>query len=142
LRGMPPQADATALVALRAPPAGLLNVATVVSVLILGVLWWGSYRLDDVDVEASGAILLAAPTLLAAYIARPGEHELVSLVQSGIRLMVGIAGLLIFLGAGALAFGYECDELRDVWGALRIAAVGPATVLLISTVAARRSVRG
>jgi hypothetical protein len=44
LRRLPPQAYATARVQLRASPSGVLNAATFVAVLIVGVLWWGSHR--------------------------------------------------------------------------------------------------
>lgn len=138
LRKLPPQAYATARVQLRASPSGLLNAATFVAVLIVGVLWWGSYRANSISqADAAAAILLAAPTLLAAYIARPGEHELVGVALSGVRLLIAMAGLLMFVAAASLAFGYADEQLGNTWCVLRWAALAPAAGLLWASVRVR-----
>jgi hypothetical protein len=138
LRLLPPQAYATARVQLSASASGLLNAATFVGVLIVGVLWWGSYRTGTISqADAAAAILLAAPTLLAAYIARPGEHELVGVVLSGVRLLIAAAGLLMFVAAASLAFGYDACQLHSLWTVLRWAALAPAGGLLWTSVRVR-----
>jgi hypothetical protein len=139
LRKLPPQAIATARLQLRASPSGMLNAATIVATLIVGVVWWGSYRTAHISqADAAAAILLAAPTLLAAYIARPGEHELVTMVLSGVRILIAVAGLVMFVAAASLAFGYDECQLEVLWKILRWVAIVPALALLWSSFRVRR----
>jgi hypothetical protein len=139
LRDLPPQTYATARVKLRVDPSGLLNAAVLVALLITGILFWGQERWDNIQQEdAAAAILLAVPTLVAAYLARPGEHQLVSLLLTGVRFCVALSGALMFVAAASVAFGYrKTGQLGDIWCVVKWASVAPLGVLALSSLAVR-----
>jgi hypothetical protein len=95
--GMPQDAIGTASVSLRARRPGLLRAALVLALLTSILLSLGVWRIHAIESDPASpiALLALAPALLAAYLARPGEHELVS------ALLVGVRGLVVVVGASA-----------------------------------------
>jgi len=87
-----------AWVKLRARRAGFLTGALVASVITTTMLWLASFRTSDVlqdgKSEAGAAALLLIPTLLAAYIARPGEHAITSKMLRWARFALVTDGII------------------------------------------------
>lgn len=137
LRKLAPQAHATARVQLCASPGGTLNAAVCVALLIVAIFFWGQSRVGKIEADAAAAILLAVPTVIAAYISRPGEHELVSVVLGGVRVLVACSGVLMFVAAASVAFGYKDGELANVWCYLKFASLLPAAGLVWSSLRVR-----
>jgi hypothetical protein len=81
------------------PMAALL--VTVANTLILGagVAWTDEINASD---DVTAALLLGVPALLAAYLARPGEHRLVSRLLLGIRVLVAGSLVLSLVGIGLI----------------------------------------
>jgi hypothetical protein len=90
-------------VRLRATRRGLVTVGSAIAAFTAVVFWLGQGRLSHVEGAAAAAILLAAPALLVAYLARPGEHAIASIMLSGFRLLLAMSALCLFIGAGAIA---------------------------------------
>lgn len=89
-----------------------LGIAT--SLLLTGGVIFRGAVSDPND--ASATLLVAIPALLAAYLAKPGEHRLVTRLLSGVRLLVVGIGTLAFLAAVTLAVRIDPDtEMLAVW---------------------------
>jgi len=86
-------------------------------------------KTDSGSREAGAALLLLLPTLLVAYLARPGEHVLATWLLFYTRLVLGLVGVCSFLAAAMLAAGYRGSTLHDAWLILAWAATACASVL-------------
>lgn len=97
-----PGSSAEVLVTLTASPRGIVSACAVASVIITLLLCSISvvsqHRLTALDASVSPvlAVLLAVPTLIAAYLARPGEISLVSRILRPVRLLLFISALSVY----------------------------------------------
>ncbi len=76
--GMAQDAIGTTSVRLRPRRAGLIRAAALLGLLTAAILTAGSSQIGSVNKDAAASItlLVVVPALLAAYLPRPGEHEL------------------------------------------------------------------
>jgi hypothetical protein len=81
--------------------------------------------------EAAAALLLLLPTILVAYLIRPGEHALATWLLLGVRAILLVVGLCSFLAAATLAADFGRDALHDRWVILSWIATGGAAVLAL-----------
>ena len=68
--------------------------------------------------EAPTTVLALVPGLLAAYLVRPGEHDLVTAALGGVRVLVLATAASALTAAALLAGGVEGAGLRYSWAAL------------------------
>jgi hypothetical protein len=134
LRKLPAEAQADAFVSFRASPGGVLYQACLLAWCIFALLLLGRGELHGLQTDAAAALLLAVPTALAAYIARPSEHPVASQALSGVRVLVGLSGLFLFIGAWRVVFGGETGTVQSRWADLRWPA-GVIALLLSMSVA-------
>jgi hypothetical protein len=131
--GMAQDAIGTTLVRLRPRRAGLIRAAALLGLLTAAILTAGAIRVGKVDNDAAASItlLVVVPALLAAYLARPGEHELASTILAGVRAVVVFIGLLAVVAAGSLVIGLGAAAERRLWWSLAgLAWLGAGTLLL------------
>ncbi len=92
-----------AWVKLRARRAGFLVGALVASLITTAVLSLAAIAapqiLSEGNPEGAIAVLLLLPTLLAAYVARPGEHAITSRMLRWARIALVLDGMLPFISA-------------------------------------------
>jgi hypothetical protein len=132
--GAPPAVTGPVWVQVRAVRAGFLRSALVLSALVAALLAVGEERLPVITskAEAAAALLLAIPTLLAAFLIRPGEHEMVSRMLVGVRaLLVGSAACTL-VAAALISGGYGLDTATHVWNLGKWVAAGLAGAMLAS----------
>lgn len=127
-------ANAQVRVATRARRPGILRAAPAVACLTALMLTGGAFRLTQLLKDTGGAatLLVLVPALLAAYVARPGEHGLVTELLLGVRRMLFISGALATAAAAALVVKLRDDTLLAVWWSLTGAAWAVAVVLVLS----------
>lgn len=134
-----PEADSfAAVVKVRPSPDGVMRASAasaVFTTILLLIASAGSHRLDDDQLGPSITLLLVLPGVVSTYLARPGEHSMVSLVLRGTRVLMLSSAIIIYLAAGTLAMGVDGTALRTAWLALAAVSAFPAMVL---TVAVRR----
>lgn len=128
--------DATAQVrvATRARRPGILRAAPAVAILNALMLTGGAFRLTELLADSGGAatLLVLVPALLAAYVARPGEHGLVTELLLGVRRALFLSGALSTAAAAALLVQLRGDVLEATWWALTGLAWGVALILVVS----------
>jgi hypothetical protein len=117
-----------AWVKLRARRAGFLTGALVASLMTTVMLALAAYKapevLRDGKSEAGAAALLLIPTLLAAYIARPGEHAIASKMLRWARFALVADGILPALAVYFLiTTGGESDPTTTL-------AFGPVSIVI------------
>lgn len=112
------------------------------ALLVVALLAVGMTRLDELITaqyssqgETAAALLLITPTLLAAYIVRPGEHRLASKILVGVRCLVVGTAFCAIVAVGVLAAGYNLATSEAIWWvdlglAICIAAALLASLLL------------
>jgi hypothetical protein len=115
---------AFARVEMRVRRDGLLRGARWIglsSAVVLTAAWFG---LPDIARGSRDVapLILVVPSVLAAYIGRPGEHPLVSLLLRPTRVLLVASGLLSFIGAAALAANPSIQTLRWALGAAAVLA--------------------
>lgn len=118
--GVEPGSVADVVVDLHARRSGLLRAAVFVSglssLLLLGADFHLARLASPGQAEAAATILLLVPTLLAAYVVRPGEHHLATSMLVGVRLLVVMSASATVFGAGLLAVGYsERTWVDEIW---------------------------
>lgn len=95
-----------------------------------GYVWQREFgKLEEVNVEALGAVLLLVPGLAAIYVSRPGEHGLAARFAFGTRFATVMAAGAAVLATMTLALGLTGDVLAGWWGGLCIAAGLPTLYL-------------
>jgi hypothetical protein len=117
----------------RAELIGLPLTAPALGVLTATILLVGSARTSQVSKEAGAALLLIGPTLLAAFLAGPGEHPMTTRLLLGVRVLVVLSGLTSLIAAGALAGQYGA-KLECIWTGATIASCVFAALLLAGLV--------
>ena len=118
--------------------------AFLTALLVVALLAVGLTRLDDLigdqhanQSQTAAALLLITPTLLAAYLARPGEHRLASKILIGVRCLVVGTAFCAVVAVGVLAASYSrCTSLTIWWADLGLA-TSIAIALLASLVLPR-----
>jgi hypothetical protein len=128
--------DATAQVwvATRPRRPGILRAAPAVATLNALMLTGGAFRLSELLKDSGGAatLLVLVPALLAVYVARPGEHGLVTELLLGVRRALFLSGALSTAAAAALLVQLGGDTLEAVWWALTGVAWAVALILVLS----------
>ena len=137
-----PQADSyTATLRVRPSAEGLLRASAAsatISTLLLLVAAAGAHRLGDEGLGPSVTLLLVLPGLVSTFLARPGEHSLVSFMLRGIRVLTLFSALLTYVAAGLLAMGVSGAALRLSWLGLAVVSMVPAVALIGAVLSARR----
>jgi hypothetical protein len=136
--------QAKAVIYLRRQRDTFLLSAFLTALLVCLLLAVGLTRLDSLlgdehtgQSQTAAALLLITPTLLAAYIVRPGEHRLAAKILSGVRMLVVGTAFCAVVAVGVLAAGYSSGTSRLIWSIdLGIASV-IAVALLASLVLPR-----
>lgn len=133
--GVPAGITAQAVIYLRRRRDGYLAAAFLTGLLITALLAAGLARLDQISSPAqsqtAATLLLVVPTLLAAYIVRPGEHRLATRVLLGLRLLVIVEAACAVVATGLLAGGFTGSELKCAWTVdLVVSAVATAALMV------------
>jgi hypothetical protein len=111
-------------------------------VLFLGDIFLGRLqRAAHSDVEGAVALLLVAPSLITAYLVRPGEHAIASSLLRVHRYLAGTSGLLTYLAAAALVLNWKGFALREIWSIVTSMALLIAVILTVGVDAARNDTR-
>lgn len=133
--------DATAQVRVATRPRrpGLLRAAPAVATLNALMLTGGAFRLTELLDDSGGAatLLVLVPALLAAYVARPGEHGLVTELLLGVRRALFLSGALSTAAAAALLVQLGGNTMEAVWWTLTGIAWAVALILALSFVLPR-----
>jgi hypothetical protein len=135
---------AKAVIYLRRQRDTYLLSAFLTALLVCILLAFGLSRLDNLlgdehsgQSQTAGALLLITPTLLAAYIARPGEHRLASKILKGVRALVVGTAFCAIVAVGVLVAGYTTRTSRAIWSLDLVVASCIALGLLASLVLPR-----
>lgn len=136
--------QAKAFIYFRRQRDAFLWSAFLTALLLVALLGAGLTRLGDLignqhasQSQTAAALLLITPTLLAAYIARPGEHRLASRLIVGVRCLVVGTAFCAVIAVGVLAAGYSYSTSLTIWRVDLVLAVGIACALLASLVLPR-----
>lgn len=139
-----PGISATALIFLRRCRDSYLWAAFLTGLLITALLAGARPRLEEISRPAqsqtAGALLLVVPTILAAYIVRPGEHRLASRVLLGVRCFLILDAICALAGVALLAGAYQGATLHRAWGIVLAVSVA-ATLGLLSTLLLPRATK-
>jgi hypothetical protein len=100
---------AAVTVKLRPRRGGTFLAIVVVAWLVALVLAAIASRLGQLDAQTSVAVVLVLPAVLAAYLAREGEHAIASRLRAGVRFF----GLVIAAIAFAAAIIIGVGQLRE-----------------------------
>jgi hypothetical protein len=114
--GVTPGARGQALVQVRAVRNGLIRMAWAFSLfafvlLFVAANWIERVQALESSADAAAAILLAVPGVVAAYIAKPGEHLMASQMLIGVRALALLSGLALYVEAVAIVVGLKGDAL-------------------------------
>jgi hypothetical protein len=135
-----PEADTyNAEVLVRASPDGLLRASAVsacFSAVLLFLAALIANRLAETRADSSAALLLVLPGVISTYLARPGEHHLVSRLLLGVRTLTVASGMIVYVAAAVVVSDVAPGLVREIWAVLTVLATIIAIVL---TVAVRRS---
>jgi hypothetical protein len=134
-----PEADTyNAEVLVRASPDGLLRASAVsacFSAVLLLLATLVANRLGERQADSSAALLLVLPGVISTYLARPGEHHLVSRLLLGVRTLTVASGMVVYTAAAVVVSDVAPGLVREIWAGLTVVATVIAIVL---TVAVRR----
>lgn len=118
------------------PTEGLLRAGLAVGALGAGIFLfflWGD-RIERIEGNAPAALLLAIPSLVAAFLVRPGEHGMATNLLTGLRAEVAAAGATAYVGAMVVIGGIEGVALINTWRILAIASAVCFLALVASLV--------
>lgn len=119
-------ADHVLAVTMRVPVTGYLRAVWLTSLATATILGAARWFMDDVEAaiearaDAAVALLLVAPSVLAASLVRPGEHAIASRLLRPTRYAVALAGCLSYVAAALLVLGVRGDDLRTAWTGLSL----------------------
>jgi hypothetical protein len=134
-----PEADTyNAEVLVRASPDGLLRASAVSACFSAVLLFLATLIANDLRAtraDSSAALLLVLPGVISTYLARPGEHHLVSRMLLGVRTLTVASGMIVYVAAAIVVSDVAPGLVREIWACLTVAAAAIAVVL---TVAVRR----
>jgi hypothetical protein len=126
-----------ALLTLRIGRRGFMTLAWLSALLGASLLWlFDLTAMEPLESpEATAAVLLFGPALLAALVVRPGEHPVATKLFSGIRLLVAMNGILAIAAASAVAgVRPEGWSIEHSWFILAIVASASAAVVSLGWV--------
>jgi hypothetical protein len=126
-----------ALLTLRIGRRGFMTLAWLSAVLSAAILWLFDLTAGGhiESPEATAAVLLFGPALLAALVVRPGEHPVATKLFSGIRLLVALNGVLV-VGAAAAVAGVTPEgwSVEHLWFVSAILATASAAIVTLGWV--------
>lgn len=123
-----------ALLTLRVGRRGFMTLSWISAVLSATILWLFDLTAQRhvESPEATAAVLLLGPALLAALVVRPGEHPVATKLFSGIRLLVALNGILVVAAAAAVAgVRPEGWNVEHVWFIAAITASASAAMITL-----------
>ena len=94
------------VVRLHARRGGAFGTVTAAAAVTAAALVVAADRAPRLDEQTSAAVLLIVPTVLLAYLTRPGEHIYATRLLLGVRLLGGIAALCSLAFAVMLGTGF------------------------------------
>jgi hypothetical protein len=131
---LPPGASGEAVVAIKPGPATIVRGAALSSLLTTGLVLYAFFASSDLAKRPATvvALLLLAPGLVAAQLARPNEHPMTTGMLLGLRLLaLGVAG--VAAGTAALLGAQQTpDEACVPWAILLGVTIGLTLILLRS----------
>lgn len=86
--------------------AGILTVATFSAFFTAVTLLVFATRLSELDGQTSAAVLLLVPAIIAAYVARPGEHPFATRALIGVRAWALVGGGLAAILSAMIGAGF------------------------------------
>ena len=110
----------------RVPVSGSLRSLWLASAATTGVLVAGRCVLNSLvtatqhGADAVVALLLLGPSILTAYLVRPGEHPIASVLLRPIRYALVGAAVMSFIGASTLVLGVHKGTLAWIWTVLAV----------------------
>jgi hypothetical protein len=106
------QDTAEVVLRLRPRPAPVMVPVTVASALTTGLLWMALARLGELDGQTSAALLLLFPAVLAAFLARAGEHAFATRLLTGVRWTTLLVAACALVAVGVIGGGFVRDDSR------------------------------
>jgi hypothetical protein len=139
---LPPGSEGRAKVQLRLLSSTLVRSAWLIALFASVVLTLGAVLLDRIVAEeapsdAAAAVLVTVPSVLALFLARPGEPDLTTELSMGIRLLSVLTAALTFVAAGSLVVARKADPLA-LWVGLACASWSIAAILSVTWWQTRR----
>lgn len=132
LAGVDRDAAAIGRVTFRTRRLGLIVGALVLQAAIAALLGFGKDQVETLLDTNPAELLLLLPTLVAAYVAKPHEHEIATRSVRGPRLLLlGSAGCS-FAAAAYLHLGGSVGEISNAWCILFWASIVLAGLQLLS----------
>ena len=122
---MAPEYVGIARVWLRPPLEGLLRAALATTFLATAIFiffMWDD-RIKNIEGSAPAGLLLAVPSLVAAFLVRQGEHRMATNLLSGIRGATATSGLMAYVGAILIIGKIKDPALVNAWRILAIVSV-------------------
>ena len=119
---VPPEHVGIARIWLRPPLEGLLRAAlasTLLATMIFLFFMWDD-RIKEVEGNGPGGLLLAIPSLVAAFLVRQNEHRLATNLFAGIRAATAASGLMAYAGAILIIGDVRGPALVNSWRILAI----------------------
>lgn len=102
-----PRASDQVRIKIRAERRGFLNASIGSSIALTALLWLFATHISQVGAEAAlapgAAVLVIAPALMAVFVSRPTESELVAAALTGVRTALGTCAVSSLYAAAALA---------------------------------------
>jgi|SRR3984957_6450062 len=114
-------ANYTVSVLMRVSVSGYLRAAWISTMFAALILALGNVYLERLEravqnrAEAAVALLLVVPSLVSAYLVRPGEHAIASKLLRYLRYGAGLCGLVTYFAAAALVLGWNGNVLSYIW---------------------------
>jgi hypothetical protein len=132
-------ATAQARVSTRARRPGIVRAAPAVAALNALMMTGGGFRLKELSADSGGAaaLLVLGPALLAAYVARPGEHGLVTELLLTVRRILFLSAAMAVAAASALVVQFQGRTLIGTWWTLTGVAWAAAILLTLSFILPR-----
>jgi hypothetical protein len=133
-----PEVVGRALIYLRHRRDSYLVAALLTGLLISVLIGAALIRLDEIAAkpehgQTAAAVLLVAPTIMAAYLFRSGEHRLAALSLFGLRAFVLVAAACAIVATALLAGGVDGSALHCAWQAdLVVSCTATAGLLLVA----------
>ena len=130
---------------LRTSRAGILVGGPLLAALSAAALtgaWFALPQLVGENAGGAASILLAVPAAFAAYLGARKPHPLEAEMLTGARVLVFVAGILAFLGAGALALDASVETLRILLGTVAALSWLPVGGLFLTLFLPRGPPRG
>ncbi len=116
-----------ATVRFRADPSGVFGALAFTSVVNVALLFWAKAHLSQLDGQIAAAVLLTVPVVVVGYLVRPGEHQFLTRLLFGVRMLslgLALCGFFVatlvaqglVLERPALRISYECEATSRLRG--------------------------